>query len=140
MNKKRFCAVISIAAATAVLGADGYKLENITVAGGSDGAFVGQEQKEPFSPQTFTKEGIRTLGKQTNMNVFKVIDMSPSVNFSSVDAFGSNESSYHDPVRIRGKNQSGPGGVLSVEGLPVNSNPGGGKTIYDMEKGLAFQI
>ncbi len=133
MNKKRFCAVISIAAATAVLGADGYKLENITVAGGSDGAFVGQEQKEPFSPQTFTKEGIKTLGKQTNMSVYKVIDMSPSVNFSSVDSFGSNESSYHDAVRIRGKNQSGPGGIMSVEGLPVNSNPGGGKTIYDME-------
>jgi len=142
VNKKRFCLLVSLAAATAVLGADGYKLENITVTGDgvNENALVKSEQKEPFSPQTFTKEGIKTLGKQTNINVFKVIDMSPSVNFSSVDAFGSNESSYHDPVRIRGKNQSGPGGVLSIEGLPINSNPGGGKTIYDMENFSAIDV
>lgn len=141
MNKKIF-ALISVAAATTIYAADAYKLDAISTTGDAqaDSMVAKQEQKEPFSPQTYTKEGIKTLGKQTNMNVYKVIDMSPSVSYSAVDAFGSNESSYHDPVRIRGKNQSGPGGVLSVEGLPVNSNPGGGKTIYDMENFSAVDV
>jgi iron complex outermembrane receptor protein len=136
MNKKRFYTLMSLAAATTIFAADSYKLDSIAVtgdAGMNDSMVAGQGVSEPYSPQTYTKKGINTLGKQTNMNVYKVIDMSPSVSYSAVDAFGTNESSYHDPIRIRGKNQSGPGGVLSVEGLPINSNPGGGKTIYDME-------
>ena len=83
--------------------------------------------------QSYSKEGIKTFSTQADTSALKVVNMSPSVSFNSVDAFGSNESSFHDPMRIRGKNQSGPGGVLTVEGLPLNSNPGGGKTIYDME-------
>ncbi|WP_345976124.1 TonB-dependent receptor [Sulfurimonas sp. HSL3-7] len=83
--------------------------------------------------QSYSEAGIKTFSAQANTSALKGINMSPSVSFNSVDAFGSNESSFHDPMRIRGKNQSGPGGVLTVEGLPLNSNPGGGKTIYDME-------
>ena len=86
-----------------------------------------------MASESFTKNAIETFSPQTNISALKVINMSASVNFNSADAFGSNESSFHDPIRIRGKNQSGPGGSLMIEGLPISSNPGGGKTIYDME-------
>ena len=135
MKEKKFMKIqfmgvcLSFAAASAVFAADGYILKDITVSGegGNNQAQLNQEFKDSTSPKSYTKRAIDTLGKQTNINVFKVVDMEPSVSFSSVDAFGSNESSYHDPIRIRGKNQSGPGGVLLIEGLPMNSNPGGGE-------------
>lgn len=143
MNKKSFFALISIAAASAMFGESSYTLENITVSGeaGANGnGLIKKEFKEAASPRRYTKDAVNTLGKQTNINVFTVVDMEPSVSFSSADIFGSNESSYHDPVRIRGKNQSGPGGVLTVEGLPMNSNPGGGKTIYDLENFSSIDV
>lgn len=139
MNKKIF-ASLSLAAATAVF-ADSYTIDKITVT--NDGGYspvVKGEFKDPASPKRYTKDAVTVLGKQSNMNVFTVIDMEPSVSFSPADVFGSNESSYHDPIRIRGKNQSGPGGVLLVEGLPINGNPGGGKTIYDMENLASIDV
>lgn len=148
MKEKKFMKIqfmgvcLSFAAASAVFAADGYILKDITVSGegGNNQAQLNQEFKDSASPKSYTKRAIDTLGKQTNINVFKVVDMEPSVSFSSVDAFGSNESSYHDPIRIRGKNQSGPGGVLLIEGLPMNSNPGGGKTIYDLENFSSIDV
>ncbi len=85
------------------------------------------------SQQTFVSKSIATLSTQANMNPFSVIQFSPSVNFTPVDAAGSNEPSYHDPIRVRGKSQSGPGGVFMIEGMPISSNPGGGKQMLDME-------
>lgn len=139
MNLRRLATFISLAASVAALGATEYKLDGISVA---DGGYLISERelKEAVSPSRYTKEAVNILGKQSNINVFTVVDMEPSVSFSSVDVFGSNESSYHDPARIRGKNQSGPGGVLLVEGLPINSNPGGGKTIYDLENVSSIDI
>ncbi|MDD5406276.1 MAG: TonB-dependent receptor plug domain-containing protein [Sulfurovaceae bacterium] len=83
--------------------------------------------------QKFTPKSIETLSTQANMNPYSVIQYSPSVNFTPVDQAGSNEPSYHDPIRIRGKSQSGPGGVFMVDGMPISSNPGGGKEMIDME-------
>lgn len=83
--------------------------------------------------QTFGKKSISTLSTQANMNPYSVIAYSPSVNFTPVDQAGSNEPSYHDPIRIRGKSQSGPGGVYMIDGMPISSNPGGGKQLMDME-------
>lgn len=83
--------------------------------------------------QNFTKKSIELLGSKSNTNPYAVIQYSPSVNFTPVDSAGSNEPSYHDPIRIRGKSQSGPGGVFMVDGMPISSNPGGGKEMIDME-------
>ena len=134
LNHRLYRPILSLCAATALLGADDLSLGSIAIdAEGEAQLLESSVPAEQAAAQSFNKEGIETFGTQTNMSPLKVIDLSPSVSFHSVDAFGSNESSFHDPMRIRGKNQSGPGGVLTVEGLPLNSNPGGGKTIYDME-------
>lgn len=138
--KKKVTLFVSLAAASVLYAADNYNLDEISVSTAKEGFVDESKTVETPAAQTFTKKAIETFGKQMNTNVFKVIDMSPSVNFSPVDAFGSNESSFHDPIRIRGKNQSGPGGILSVEDLPVNGNPGGGKTIYDMEDFSAIEL
>ena len=136
MNQKQLLALplVSLYAATALYAADTQSLGNIVVSGDADAPLVESAlPAEQAASQSFNREGIEIFGGQTNISALKIIDMSPSVSFHSVDVFGSNESSFHDPMRIRGKNQSGPGGVLTVEGVPLNSNPGGGKTIYDME-------
>lgn len=83
--------------------------------------------------ESFTSKSISTLGTHANMNPYSVIAFSPSVNFTPVDAAGSNEPSYHDPIRIRAKSQSGPGGVFMINAMPISSNPGGGKEMIDME-------
>jgi iron complex outermembrane recepter protein len=83
--------------------------------------------------ERFTSKSIATLSSHANMNPYTVIAFSPSVNFTPVDTVGSNEPSFHDPIRIRGKSQSGPGGVYMINGMPLSSNPGGGKHMLDME-------
>lgn len=85
------------------------------------------------SKQSFSQKSLSTLGTQANMNPYTVIQFSPSVNFTPVDQTGSNEPSFHDPIRIRAKSQSGPGGVYMINGMPISSNPGGGKQMIDME-------
>lgn len=87
----------------------------------------------PANHESYTKKGIETFGKQGNINVFKIVEMSPSVNYTAVDALGTNESGFHDSIRVRGKKQTGPGGIKSYDSIPISGNPGGGKTIYDME-------
>ncbi|MGW8168590.1 MAG: TonB-dependent receptor [Sulfurovaceae bacterium] len=90
--------------------------------------------------QKFTPKSIETLSTQANMNPYTVIQYSPSVNFTPVDQAGSNEPSYHDPIRIRGKSQSGPGGVFMIDGMPISSNPGGGKEMVDMENVASIDL
>ena len=87
----------------------------------------------PTNAETYTSKSIKTFGRQGNINVFKVVEMSPSVNYTAVDALGTNENGFHDSIRIRGRKQTGPGGVKSYDGIPISGNPGGGKTIFDME-------
>ncbi len=83
--------------------------------------------------ERYTAKGIKIFGRQGNINVFKIIEISPSVNYTAVDNLGTNENGFHDSVRIRGKKQTGPGSVKSYDGVPISGNPGGGKTIFDME-------
>lgn len=82
---------------------------------------------------SYTQKSISTLSTQANMNPYTVIQFSPSVNFTPVDQTGSNEPAFHDPIRIRAKSQSGPGGVYMINSMPISSNPGGGKQMIDME-------
>ena len=112
------------------------KLEPITVYGtaADDGQFVTPlNLLTPSNLETYTLKSIETFGRQGNINVFKVIELSPSVNYTAVDAMGTNENGFHDSLRIRGKKQTGPGSVKSYEGVPISGNPGGGKTIFDLE-------
>ena len=88
---------------------------------------------ESKNQESFTKKSIKVLSSHANMNPFSVVAFSPSVNFSPVDSAGSNEPSFHDPIRIRGKSQTGPGGVFMLNSMPVSSNPGGGKHMVDLE-------
>jgi iron complex outermembrane receptor protein len=132
---KLFIPMMSIAASTTIMFADTVNLGEVTVTdsiNGTTSRFI-EDSNTTGSEQIFTKEGIKTLGTQANVNPYAVIQYSPSVNFTPVDQAGSNEPSYHDPIRIRGKSQSGPGGVFMIDGMPISSNPGGGKEMIDME-------
>ncbi|MCX6062285.1 MAG: TonB-dependent receptor [Campylobacterales bacterium] len=125
--------ILSIAAC-AVLAANPVNIERIVVTDtASDNDQLIADNNQTSGKQTFTTKSIATLSTQANMNPYTVIAFSPSVNFTPVDQAGSNEPSYHDPIRIRGKSQSGPGGVFMIDGMPISSNPGGGKEMLDME-------
>ncbi|MBU0632205.1 TonB-dependent receptor [bacterium] len=128
--------MISLVAATA-LAASPLSIEKIvvnsTLQSDSDEFFKDGNLSQKQNTQSYTQKSISTLSTQANMNPYTVIQFSPSVNFTPVDETGSNEPSYHDPIRIRGKSQSGPGGVYMIEGIPLSSNPGGGKEMIDME-------
>ncbi|MBD3789145.1 MAG: TonB-dependent receptor [Campylobacterales bacterium] len=98
------------------------------------------QNNQNINSQSYNQKAIELLAGQSYTTPLQVIDMSPSVNFQPADIFGSNESSFHDPLRIRGKNQSGPGGVILLEGIPISGNPGGGKTAIDMENIAAIDL
>ncbi|HCD36139.1 MAG TPA: TonB-dependent receptor [Chlorobium sp.] len=73
----------------------------------------------------------------SQMSVYKVINMMPSLSQQSVDPYGlADISNYHEAFKFRGVEATA-GGVPSttanVEGLPVTGRPGGGATIYDLE-------
>lgn len=90
--------------------------------------------------ERLTSKSISTLSTHANMNPYTMIAYLPSVHFTPVDAAGSNEPSYHDPIRIRGKSQSGPGGVYMINSMPLSSNPGGGKQMLDMENVASIDL
>ena len=127
--------MISIATATAIL-ANPVSVEKIVVndmQSDNDQLIADTNSSAKNSAQRFVQKSLSTLSTQANMNPYTVVQFSPSVNYTPVDESGSNEPSYHDPIRIRGKMQTGPGGVYMIDGMPVSSNPGGGKEMLDME-------
>ncbi len=133
---KKKTALLSLFAAAA-LGANPISIEKIIVSEhGTDEAELFMQDlntSEANNKERFSTKSLATLSTHANMNPYNIIAFSPSVNFTPVDAAGSNEPSFHDPIRIRGKSQSGPGGVYMINGMPLSSNPGGGKQMLDME-------
>jgi iron complex outermembrane receptor protein len=116
--------------------ATSWRLDPITVYGtaaGSEAFITPSDVLSPSNQETYTKKSLETFGRQGNISVFKIVEMAPSVNYTAVDALGTNESGYHDSIRIRGKKQTGPGGIKTYDGVPISGNPGGGKTIFDLE-------
>ena len=114
------------------------QLKPVTVYGksldGEQDSFVkSMDPKKTSNKDTYSANGIDLFGRQGNTNVFKVADMAPSVNYTPVDNLGTNESGFHDAVRIRGKKQTGPANIKNYEGIPISGNPGGGKTMFDLE-------
>jgi iron complex outermembrane receptor protein len=128
--KRSFSLLLAITASA--LFAEPVTIETISIVEAQDSADFFMDESNRTA-QVFTQKSIASLGSQAKMNPYSVISFSPSVNFTPVDQAGSNEPSFHDPIRIRGKSQSGPGGVFMLNGLPVSSNPGGGKQMVDME-------
>lgn len=123
--------------AAAILGANPISIEKIII---SDAAYEDEalfledtNLSKPENKERFSTKSISRLSTHANMNPYNVIAFSPSVHFTPTDAAGSNEPSFHDPIRIRGKSQTGPGGVYMLNGTPISSNPGGGKQMVDME-------
>ncbi len=134
--------IILSAAASLALASEPLGIERIVVSDtaidNSDSMII--DSNRTGNTQTFGTKSIATLSTQANMNPYAVIAYSPSVNFTPIDPAGSNEPSYHDPIRIRGKSQSGPGGVFMIDGMPISSNPGGGKQIMDMENVASIDL
>lgn len=141
MKKKSI--VLSLVA-TATVMANPISIESITVngvMGEGEPLFMGDYNlSKADNSEHFTSKSIATLSSHANMNPYQVIAFSPSVNFNPVDTVGSNEPSFHDPIRIRGKSQSGPGGVYMINGMPLSSNPGGGKHMLDMENTASIDL
>ncbi len=132
--------ILSVVACT-ILAANPLGIERIVVTDTlDDGDAMVLDSNLSSANQKFGVKSIATLGTQANMNPYAVIAYSPSVNFTPVDQAGSNEPSYHDPIRIRGKSQSGPGGVFMIDGMPISSNPGGGKQLMDMENVASIDL
>jgi iron complex outermembrane receptor protein len=127
--------------ASSLLYADSVNLGNIDVIESyeKEGFFV-NDTNTTEAKQTFSSNGIQTLSNQSGINPYSVIQYAPSVNFTPTDQAGSNESSYHDPLRIRGKSQSGPGGVFMINATPISSNPGGGKQMIDVENMASIDL
>lgn len=131
---------LSLAAVAATaLWADPITIEHVVVSDSAldDGLYVADTNG---TVERFGRKSITTLSSQANMNPYTVIQYSPSVNFTPVDQTGSNEPSYHDPIRIRAKSQTGPGGVYMIDGMPISSNPGGGKQMLDMENVASIDL
>lgn len=133
--------MLSIAACSALMAASPVSVEKIVVNDTAmDDEVMIADTNASSGAQSFTGKSIATLSTQANMNPYSVIQYSPSVNYTPVDQSGSNEPSYHDPIRIRGKSQTGPGGVFLIDGLPVSSNPGGGKQMIDLENVASIDL
>ncbi|MEJ2499894.1 MAG: TonB-dependent receptor [Campylobacterales bacterium] len=130
--------IVAVMAATA-LWADPVNIEHIVVSAHAPGSGLYLADTNG-SQQRFERKSIAVLSTQANMNPFSVIQFSPSVNYTPADTAGSNEPSYHDPIRIRGKSQSGPGGVFMIDGMPISGNPGGGKQMMDMENVASIDL
>ena len=126
--------MLSFIAICNLYGQDSYQLEKVIATGktGSATAFE-TEGKENVNSQGYNKDAIELYSGPIGISALKVVGMSPSVDYQPAEVFGSNETSFHDPLRIRGKSQSGPGGVYMLESLPISGNPGGGKTMFDLE-------
>jgi iron complex outermembrane receptor protein len=113
-----------------------------------------EESQALLANSTFTAPEITVSGKKgdllqnvtgkesallnpSQMSVYKVIDMMPSISQQSVDPYGlADIVNYHEAFRFRGVEATAggvPGTTVNVEGLPVTGRPGGGATIYDLE-------
>lgn len=133
---KKYSIALSLITAATLL-ANPISVERIvvdTTAADEGELFMGDSNlSKAENKERLTSKSISILSTHANMNPYTVINFSPSVNFTPVDTMGSNEPSYHDPIRIRAKSQSGPGGVYMINSIPISSNPGGGKHMIDME-------
>lgn len=102
-----------------------FSMEEITVTG-VRGAML----------QQVSEENVRKLNP-SQLSIYKVINMMPSLHQQSVDPYGlADISNYHESFRFRGVEATSggvPATTVNVEELPVTGRPGGGASIYDLE-------
>jgi len=114
-------------------GAKAYNLDAIGISGAQENeAYLfmkWQDIAAPANEKSFGQKSVKTFGKQTNINPLKVLDMSPSVNYTSNDDIGVNSQT----IRIRGRSDGGPVSTRNIEEIPITGQPGGGHTMFDME-------
>lgn len=103
----------------------GYKLPEVLVTGKKQPGPVQEEQSNPASVSTFSRESIQTFGAVAGTNPYKVLNLLPSVNTESDDPFGlvQNQSA----LRIRGQRaDTGKSFSQTINGLPIMSPMGHG--------------
>lgn len=127
----RYWAIGLLGMPSLIIAAEPVALETLEVTGQHADELLARPADGPAL--RFGEEALKTLAGPGAMSSLQAIRLAPATGFYSANVFGTNESAFHDPLRIRSKKQTGPGSVLTVEGLPVNRNPGGGKTMYDVE-------
>ncbi|MBN1928059.1 MAG: TonB-dependent receptor [Chlorobiaceae bacterium] len=132
MKKTSLIALLALLSATAqaeeepaLLALGGWTAPEITVSG----------KKGDLLNKITGKES--SVLNPSQMSVYKVINMMPSVSQQSVDPYGLADTvNYHEAFRFRGVEATAggvPATTANVEGLPVTGRPGGGTTIYDLE-------
>ncbi|WP_041469092.1 TonB-dependent receptor [Chloroherpeton thalassium] len=86
--------------------------------------------------QQVSEDDVRMLNP-SQLSIYKVINMLPSLHQQSVDPYGlADISNYHESFRFRGVEATSggvPATTANVEELPITGRPGGGASIYDLE-------
>ncbi|CAI8842036.1 iron complex outermembrane recepter protein [Methylocaldum szegediense] len=103
-------------------------LDVVTVEGvQTDADYVEPKGSQPNTESTVSREGIRRLAGPGQTNVFKALDLLPSLHTETADPFGL---TANRAIRIRGKGAFHLG--QTIEGLPLTGVVGGAD-IYDLE-------
>jgi iron complex outermembrane receptor protein len=97
--------------------------------------FVEIDQKSPTTDETVPKEMINILLNEAQVGSYKALEMLPSVNAQSADAYGM---SLSKTLRLRGAFPSDEF-LRTFEGLPVSGHGGGGDFI-DFENIRAVEV
>ena len=105
-------------------------LDEVIIADKKASGVFGAKERPPNTESTVTKEGLDKFGGAGQINAFKAIDILPSVNFQSADAFGL---SNNRSIRVRGQTRV----ASTVEGISLLNyglDPGiSDNWLFDME-------
>jgi len=110
--------------------ADKISLDEVVVTDKKSPEVFEAKEKQVDTESTVTKQGIDTFGGAGQINSFKALDMLPSVNFQSADAF---DLSNNRSIRVRGQTRV----ASTIEGLSLLNyglDPGVSDAwLFDME-------
>ncbi len=134
MTKTPFIALLALLSATAVAQAEEAP-ELLALSSWTGPEITVSGKKGDLLNEITGKES--AVLNPSQMSVYKIINMMPSVSQQSVDPYGlADIVNYHESFRFRGVEATAggvPATTANVEGLPVTGRPGGGATIYDLE-------
>ncbi len=113
------------AAAEEVQQQKSYNMPEIQVIDKSQPGPIQEEQSNPATVTTFSKESIQTFGAAAGTSPYKVLNLLPSVNTESDDPFGLVQN--QNSLRIRGQlADTGKSFSQTINGLPILSPMGHG--------------
>jgi len=107
--------------------------DEIIVEGEKDAEFYQKKKLQPNTESTVGQKGIKLFGGSSQTDPLKTLQLLPSVNEHSADAFGL---AKPQSIKIRGKNSYYLG--RTIDGLPITGEPAfaagsGGGDLIDME-------